>query len=48
MLFDVATQLALSEGLNYTMIPTVLPMEDIISGVEIVICALPVKAVEEV
>jgi hypothetical protein len=44
---DDVTLLALVEGLNFSIIPLVLPIEDIVSGVEKAVSLFPVKAAEE-
>jgi hypothetical protein len=48
MPLEVAACLALSKSLNYALTPTILPVEDILCGVEKGIGALPEETAEEV
>ncbi|XP_021931121.1 uncharacterized protein LOC110835326 [Zootermopsis nevadensis] len=43
-----AAYAALGKGLNYSVAPTVLPIEDFLSGVKRAVRSLPVEAAEEV
>jgi hypothetical protein len=38
----------LGTGLNYAVAPVVLPIEDILSGMEKAVCSLPEEAAEDV